>query len=111
MKRVLVVHNDSPISAGVESILSHQDSLVIEGFTPANKMDLSRQIERFKPDVVVLDTSLPFSTLSRLLKLLSKCPLIRVIVLNIEDNQVQVYDKHQVWVESASDLVAIISRE
>ena len=111
VKRVLVIYSDHLLAAGVESLLTRQGNLTVMSASIHRRNLLTREIERFQPDVVVLDESLQFTDFPQLLELLKDYPKLRVIVVDTVDNIMHIYDKHQIAVTHGNDLVSAIQKE
>lgn len=76
--------------------------------TEAGAEILVRETRRVNPDIVILcqervddDASLP-------IRLIQGQPCCRVVTVELESNQIQVYSKQNVIVQGASDLLSII---
>jgi DNA-binding NarL/FixJ family response regulator len=96
------------LTSGVENLLIRQNGMNIMSTALSDWATLANEIERFHPDVLIFDTSLRFTDLTSLLDLLKDTPELRVVVMNVHDNRVHVYDKREIIIKHASDLVAAI---
>ena len=78
---------------------------------------LVEQVQKSKPDLVILYPSMPEDASDPLLRLFEKQPALKVIAnqpeskvitVNLENNEMQVYSKHSITVRHASDLLSVI---
>jgi hypothetical protein len=70
--------------------------------------DLSEQIKRIQPEVIILHTGNCASDTSLPVQLIQEYPNVRVITASLENNQMQVYSKQSIRLRKASDLLSII---
>ena len=71
---------------------------------------MSSDIENFRPNVIVLDETSSFGELNRIFEMLKDCPELRVIVINLRNNQVSVYNKREISITQSNDLVYAIKQ-
>ena len=78
---------------------------------------LVEQVQKSKPDLVILYSSKPDDSSDPLMRLFEEQPELkviadqpesRVITVSLENNVMQVYSKHSVTVRHASDLMSLI---
>jgi len=105
VKRVLVIGDGKLIGSGVESILSRENDLVIMHTIPTTKAAFKKEIATFKPDVIIIDENLKLLNLSRFLGLLEQIPAVRLMILALEENRIQIFDKQDVQIEQLADFV------
>ena len=110
LKRILVVIGESYIGKGVESLLSRQADLRVDSFPFLDGISLGDQIEGYQPNVIILDESLLSSKRIDLSSLLMGYPKMRVLVLGIQDNRLNVFDHQELIVSHSNDLVSVIER-
>ena len=110
MKRVLVICNEVLLLAGVESLLARELDLDVCTIALGEGNHFISEIERFEPQVVVLDERLVLSRFSLLLELLNRFPELSVMVVDDKENLLHIYDKHEVAVRQGTDLVSAIRR-
>lgn len=108
MQRVLIVEHQLLLGAGVQSLLTGEADLDVIGISPADQLELVQEIRRFRPDVVVLDEVTYLANPTKLLVFLKNHPKLRVVVVSANDNLVCIYNKQQVLVTRATDLINII---
>ena len=108
MKRVLVIFDEPILKAGVESLLSREVDLEILSTTLVNGDQLCDQLNSYCPEVVILDEKLESARISNVIDLLNRYPSIRVLVVNLRDNRLHIYEKHEIMVAHSTDLVSTI---
>ncbi len=108
MHRVLIVENQLLLGAGVQSLLTGEADLEVIGISPVNQAELVQEIRRFRPDVVVIDKVTHLADANKLVAFLKTHPKLRVVVVSASDNMVCVYNKQQVLVSQATDLIHLI---
>jgi DNA-binding NarL/FixJ family response regulator len=108
LKKVIVILSESLIGKGVESILSREMDLSVTSISFIDDATLNQQIERVQPDVVILDESLLSSEMPRLFNLFASYPNLRVMVLSVGENRINIYDRQEIQVSHSADLVSAI---
>jgi DNA-binding NarL/FixJ family response regulator len=110
LKRVLIVTRELLLREGVESLLSREVDIKVHGTQFIDESTLAKEIDRYHPDVVILDERLEYTDLTNLFDLLIDYPRIRVMVVNVIDNKVNVYDKSEFELAHSYDFVSAIRR-
>ena len=108
MKRVLIVTSELLLRQGIASLLSHEVDINVLSINYVNEKTLIQEIDQFNPDVVILDESLEYRDLTILLDVLIDHPRIRLMVVNVIDNKINVYDKSEFEVSHSYDLISAI---
>ncbi len=65
-------------------------------------------IERYQPSVVVIDESLMLNNSGNLFNRLLDYPRLRVLVLGVKDNRINIYDRKEILVSQSADLISAI---
>lgn len=107
-KRILVIGNESLIGAGIESLLAKEKTWDVIGITPADEQELLARIWFYRPQVIVMNQTLPYTSPSRLLNRLGQYPQVKLIVINESNNLIQMYEKQSVLAEAHIGLAALI---
>jgi len=107
-KRVLILRNHLLMNAGLQSLLSGQESLEVIGKDTHDREELFRFIDRTQPDVIIVDEDFLFPNLAELLRFLQRYPKKRTIIISLEGNQIQVYDTMQIQLRQLSDFLAVL---
>ncbi len=108
MRRVLILENQLLVGAGLQVLLSREADLEVFGIPFLNSEDLARVINESEPDVIVLDEIGHLTRLTGLLPLLNNVSKLRIVVVSSQDNLIRIYNKHEVLVTHASQLINII---
>ncbi|MCK4977321.1 MAG: response regulator transcription factor [Anaerolineales bacterium] len=111
MKRVLIVTSELLLREGVESLLSREVDLNIMSTRYIDEATLTQEIDHYQPNVVILDERLEYTDLTNLFDLLIDYPRLRVMVVNVIDNKVNVYDKTEFEVSHSYDLISAIRQD
>jgi PleD family two-component response regulator len=105
---VLVLDNQEILGAGLENLLSGEESLNVRGLTTQDESALVDEIRRLQPDTIILMAESQLTDPLRLLELLSDYGRIRIILVSIESNRFEIYDKQQIvssnWVSFVTKL-------
>lgn len=107
-QRVLIVENSLLLGAGVQSLLASEADLDAIGISPKDRTELIQDIERFRPEAVVLDEGMHLADTARLLTFLEVYPELRVVVLSANSNLVRLYHKQRILVTQVSDLITVL---
>ena len=106
-QRVLLIKSGSLQDEGVESLLRQEIDLQVSGITPTDETTLLGDIERVRPDVILLNEVEP-SDATRIFALLQGTPAVRMFVVRLNTNTIDVYQKQQIRDVQSNDLLALI---
>jgi hypothetical protein len=107
-RRVLIFQSQSLLGAGIESLLKKNTELDVHGIKVNDEIDLVREIQTYKPNVIILEEFGPIRDKVVLQELFDYSPDIRVIGVSTRKGQVQVYDKNQFAISDLNDFAGII---
>jgi chemotaxis response regulator CheB len=107
-KRVLLVESGRFIGGVIHRLFALEDKLTVREVRPCSPRELLRAVSEYQPDVVVMDDTQQVSYLNYLLCSLQNCAALRIVVVNANSNQVEVYYKQKVPVMNTADLFAVI---
>ena|GEM_PF-1465562 len=107
-QRVLIIDNDTLLEAGIRSLLEREADLEISTTHASDEAELAAQIQRVRPDVVILEEASNCVPTARLLASLRKFGSVRVVEVSSEHNLMRTYDKNQIWLAKAVDLLCVI---
>ena len=91
----------------LESLLCNLFTLCVHRVR-ANSDSLLEAIDRHRPQVIVLEEGLIGDSPFRLLSHMVHAGRIRLIFVSREENRLHVYDKYQVALTQAADLIALV---
>jgi len=107
-KRIVVLESNRLLFAGVRSFLSTQEWYDVIGLNLVDQEQIHQAIERLQPDVIILDNQNRVTDLSALMSYLEGLSKIRVIIVNVTDNQIQICEKQQLRIHQLSDFLAAL---
>lgn len=94
--RVLVVDNQGIMGAGLEKLLAGDQALEVSGITTRNELILVQEIQRLQPDTIILVLESEIISPCRLLELLQYYGRFRIIMVSINSNNIEVYDRQEI---------------
>jgi len=106
--RIFVVLSMRLLAEGIQSLLSQYEDLELVG----TEADLGRAIDSIRsvqPSVIIVDRNQlsPAGDIT-IDELFRACPEARVIALNLDENRLDVYNRHQVSAMEVDDLICAI---
>ena len=110
MLRILIVENQLLLGAGLQRLLSDMTDLDVIGVSPRNQLELVQEIRQLQPDIIFLDKDSRLTDAIELLSFLENLPKLRLIVLSASDYQAQIYNKQEIQLCWATDLIGIIRK-
>ena len=108
MRRVLVIQSDIVLAIGVESLLLREKDLNMIVRSLGDGTGLREEFERFQPEVLVVFENTDLSDLQLLINLIKDFANMRIVVLDADGDRARVYDKHDILIKEASDLIATV---
>jgi DNA-binding NarL/FixJ family response regulator len=94
--RVLIVDNQGIMGAGLEKLLSEEPSLEVYGTSTKRETTLLQEIWHFQPDIIILTAESKGTSPTWLLNLLKDYGGVRIILISMDQNVFEVYDKQQI---------------
>ncbi len=107
-KRVLLIESGKLIGGVFHNLFAEQDQLNVIEAAPSSSRELLRAVKFHRPEIIVLDDTVRAGYLGHLLRYMQSSEGIRVIVVNTNSNQVDVYEKQQVSVKRTADFLAVL---
>jgi len=108
--RVFVVLSMRLLAEGIQSLISQYDDLELIG----TEADLGKAIDSIRsvqPSVIIVDRNqLSPSGEITIDKLFSACPEARVIAISLDENRLDLYNRHRVIAMEVEDLIRAIRR-
>ena len=106
--KILILESDLLLSAGVKNLLVGLSKVQIQEVKYSNMEELSKAINNFQPDIILIDkTNMPVNA-EKILNFLQEKSKVKIIFINPENNQIETYDKHQISVTELSDFLAML---
>lgn len=97
------------LSNGIELLLAARQNLELFSFSASGIQTIEAEIERVRPDVVIINEEPESIAVQQIFSLLKAYPSIRIITLSLEDNLINIYDNRKIAVTGVGDLVAAIT--
>jgi chemotaxis response regulator CheB len=93
---------------GLESILGQRETIEVVG-QEANIGRAIERIDQLAPDVVILDgEEPPYDSMATILALLKAQSIPKIIGLNLQNNNLRIYEARQWVARDVEDLIAAI---
>ena len=108
MRCVLLVQCDTVLAAGVESHLRNEPGFCIRTCAVSDESLLEKEIRHLHPEVVLMDNSLHLDNQSMWVAIFKDFPRLQILVLDVSSDQLQIYQKRDVMLTGASELIDII---
>ncbi len=106
---VILWGREDLLGRGVEFFLSTRSEWEVIRISDKRGIDfLTEEVERAKPDVVIIYQGNCIGDMPVPMQLLQGRPQLRVITVSLENNSVEVYSKHKVWLKEVSDLLSVV---
>jgi chemotaxis response regulator CheB len=107
-KKVLVVQSDCIIGGVLLSLIAGQENLDVVTITIDHPVDLTEEVARIEPDVILLDDQGHFDCNQDIHTLLEVVPALKIVILNSNNNHIKVIAKNQFDIKSADHFFEII---
>jgi chemotaxis response regulator CheB len=107
-KRILLIESGHFIGGVIHSLFAHHDHLIVTEAAPNNARELLQWMRKILPEIVVLDDTVCVNYLPILLRYMQDSDGIRVVVVNTDRNEVELYEKQQIPVKQTADFFAIL---
>ena len=108
MIRVLVIHGSSPFLAGVEHLLSHENDMNTFGIASTDLNEITQEIERLNPDVIIAEEKMPWLGSQKMFSLLTMITKLRVVVVINTENRLEVYEKKEIFIDRLADFISVV---
>lgn len=107
-KRVLLIESGHFIGGVIHNLFEQNDKLTVIEAQPQSSTAMIHDIEHHHPDVIVIDDTLNLDCVNDLFAYLRKNNQYRIIIVNTNANQIDIYQKQQVSVRQSADLFEVI---
>jgi two-component system nitrate/nitrite response regulator NarL len=109
--RVFILYSHGLFARGVQSLLAREQEVEVVGMERDDRQALAR-IKALDPDVILVDSGArreePSPTISEIFQ---EAPSARVISLSLQENGIDIYDKHRIVACGPAELVQAIRRD
>ena len=103
MNPVLICIGDSIMETGVTNLVNSASDL--RAVSIPDNATIKRDIHTMQPCVVILDGDAAGAKSAQVLDLLDTLPQLRILMVHLESNMVQIYDKREITLREAADLI------
>lgn len=111
-KTVIVWGQDDVLLRAVEDLLDTRIGWkVIRISDDWDEATLSQAMGKLTPDVLILHEGIFARDMRPLLKLVHEYSMLKVIMISLDDNQMEIYKKQTICIRQASDLLAVIQND
>ena len=69
---------------------------------------LAREVKKANPKIVFINQGDSTDEFPPPIHLIQEFPELKIIVINLENNLVEVYNRQKIWIKEASDLLSIV---
>ncbi len=109
-RRIVVIYRKSLLAQGLEALLKRTAGLEVVGMD-FEREDAAQHIAVFHPEAVIVDVDeLGIVGKTLIMQVLQENPSVKVFCLSINGNNVDVYQRRQMAVTKADELVEAIRR-
>lgn len=108
---MLAYHKDSLLGNGMSSLLAEKAGLEVMTYKIDSEPQLFKAVRQWSPMVLVIETTCLEKSQGLVSRLLLQQEGLRVIVVSVQDNVVQVFDHHTIQVDKISDFLSVIVRK
>jgi hypothetical protein len=109
---VVVWGGEDVLSSSIEFFLATKVDWQVISISKTKGLDaLTQAVETTHPDIVIIFQECYNSSNNIPLQLLMDYPAIKVIMMNLEDNTLEVFNKQNIKVKHASDLITVIEQD
>jgi len=111
-KTIVLLGQGDLLSSSVELLLKAQKGWNVINIPNGNNLEaLKKAMDKFHPNVVIIHQGSCTGDLKLPTDLLRNLPDVKVITLSSKDNLIEIYNKQNVIVKSASDLISVIETD
>ena len=115
LKRILVVSKNDLLVIGIERLLGQNNGYSIHKSVSLDEQEIIQQIRQNGLDVIIIEVNTGGSDVNagptdvnRLMRLMDASDNLRVLTLEVNSNQIQIYDKREVCLRGSEDLVTYL---
>lgn len=108
MKHILIVIQNQLLATSIKNLLAPDDGLAVHCASVENASELISCLDMHRPDVLILDNSQTGQDISRFFLMGNDCSDLRVIVANVDDNQLKIFERYQFQLSRSADFIDAI---
>lgn len=108
-KVIILWGDDSLLLKAVETLLNTGKGLMVIRFSDRlSDDDLIQNVKEARPDVFIIHEELFIGKSHLVTKFLQDFPRLKIVTLNLDNNQVEIYSGQTLIIQKSSDLLSII---
>ena len=111
VKHILIVIQNQLLATSIKNLLASDEDLSIHCASVENASEIITSLDIHRPDVLILDNSQTGQDISRYFLMGNDCSDLRVIVANVDDNQLKIYERYQFQLSRSADFIDAIRRD
>ncbi len=108
MKRILIVIQNQLLATSIKNLLVPNEGFIIQCASEENVSDINARIAIERPDVLILDDSQTGQEISKIFLMENNCPDVRIIIANVDDNHLKIYERFHFQLSRSADFVDAI---
>ena len=108
-RRILFVDNESLLMGATRRLLENNGIFAVVNLYANDMGELLRHVAQINPHVILMDEDTCFIEPMHLLGALQMLPTVRLIVLNKRDITVDIFDKRQLAIADAGQLMEALT--
>jgi chemotaxis response regulator CheB len=111
-KTIVIWGSEGIFGSSIERFLAAKEDWKVVSISNTEDRDaLILAVETLQPDIVIIHQGFPDDLANLALQLLPNHPAIKVIMVSLENNLMDVYSKQAILAKEASDLITVIENE
>jgi hypothetical protein len=108
VKRILIIIQNQLLATSIQNLLAPNDGFLIQCAYEDNVPDMLAALNQHRPDILILDNSHTGREISKIFLMENNCPDVRVIVANVDNNHLKIYERFEIQLSRSADLVDAI---
>lgn len=109
MYNVLIVNADQLLGASITNLLMSERDIDLAGFTPLCPSEIIERLRQSFPDVLILANNLVTeSVMQQIFEITKDATALKIILIDVDDNQVFLNGSQLLPIKNSSDLVKIV---
>ena len=109
LMKIILWGCDDLMSKAIELFLATRSEWEVFRFSENDDVDFQlREIAILNPHVFIVSQEDNKNQTRLLLQIMQCHPDLKIIMVNPENNSIEVFNKHKVWVKEVSDLLSVI---
>ncbi len=106
-KQILVLEGKSLATASLLSLLLSRSGFDVIN-TPVHSLSSLDPHDQLHPDVIILEEELLAANMTAIVNLANHYPKVRLIIFNLSNNTLQIFDKQIIQVQQVNDFLELL---